>query len=71
MSGSKQYIPVDLNQGYPAGDEIYYECGICGDDVPSIPAHAVACRCRNIIVDVDAGRVSVKDPSKFRAFIAA
>lgn len=60
----------DVNQlsGYPAGNDIFYECGICGDSVPSKPRNAAACTCRNIIVDADSGRVSVKDKSKFRAY---
>jgi len=46
--------------GFPAGPEIFYECPVCHDVVPSLPLHAEACSCRNLIVDVDAGRVSVK-----------
>lgn len=71
MSDERKYLDVDPARGYPAGDSIRYECLACGDALPSIPAHAAACGCRNVIVDVDAGRVSVKDAAKFRAYVTA
>lgn len=54
--------------GYPAGSDIFYECKTCGDVIPSRPENAAACSCRNVIVDADAGRVSVKNKGKFRAY---
>ena len=45
----------------PAGGDIYYLCSLCGDRIESIPIHGAACECRNIIVDVDAGRISIKN----------
>ncbi len=68
---TKTYVSVDPARGYPAGANLSYECGVCGDVLPSMPPHAVACKCRNVIVDVDAGRVSVKDPTKFKIFSVA
>jgi hypothetical protein len=68
MHDKKNYIPFNPSGGYPAGDEVYYECGVCGEEVPSMPKYATACKCRNIIVDVDAGRVSVRDIAKFHVF---
>lgn len=64
----RNYLDVDFSKGYPAGTDIRYECAVCGDTLPSMPKHSVACKCRNVIVDVDAGRVAVKDSSKFRAY---
>jgi hypothetical protein len=69
MSEEKKYINFDLAKGYPAGDKIQYECVNCGDILLSIPMNSMACKCRNIIVDVDAGRVTVKDGNKFRTYI--
>jgi hypothetical protein len=65
---NRQYIGFNSSQGFPAGERIRYECGICGEDVASMPQHAAACKCRNIIVDVDAGRIAVKDSSKMKAY---
>lgn len=65
----RNYLNVDFSKGYPVGADIRYECGVCGGTLPSMPEHSVACKCRNVIVDVDAGRVAVKDGSKFRACV--
>lgn len=68
MSVSRRYLTIQALFGYPAAADIFYECGNCGDAIPSRPANAAACTCRNIVVDADAGRVSVRDKSKFKAF---
>lgn len=68
MNDEKQYLTIDQSKGYPAGDTIRYECLTCGSVLLSIPVHAEACKCRNIIVDVDTGRITVKDITKFRAY---
>lgn len=65
---NRKYIEFNASNGFPAGERIRYECGICGETLLSIPQHAAACKCRNIIVDVDAGRVAVKDSSKMKAY---
>lgn len=65
---SRKYLFLNPLGGYPTGPDIFYECGICGDSVPSMPDNAAACSCRNIVVDADAGRVSVKDKGKFKAY---
>lgn len=69
MINDKQYLTFDPTKGFPAGEEIRYECLLCGDTLLSIPLHAVACKCRNVIVDVDAGRITVKDTNSFRAYV--
>ena len=64
----KKYIEFDFSKGFPAGERIRYECGICGDSIASTPKYSATCKCRNIIVDADAGRVAVKDPAKLKAY---
>lgn len=54
--------------GFPAGEKLRYECGICGDMVLSMPTNAAACKCSNIIVDADAGRISVKDETRIKVY---
>ena len=66
----RSYIESNFASGYPFGPNIRYECLLCGLVLASTPTNAVACACNNIIVDADAGRVAVKDISKFRAFRA-
>lgn len=64
----KKPIQFDPSKGFPVGDDISYTCEMCGESLPSLPVNAVACKCRNIVVDADAGRVSVKGDSKIRAY---
>ncbi len=49
------------NAPVPAGRDIYYLCSLCGDRIESTPIHGAACECRNIIVDVDAGRIAINN----------
>lgn len=65
---NRKYIKFDATKGYPAGERIRYECGICGVTLASMPEYSVPCKCRNIIVDAEAGRVAVKDLAQFRAY---
>ena len=65
----RNYLSCDFSKGYPAGASIRYECGVCGSTIPSMHEHSVACKCRNVIVDVDAGRVAVKDNGKLKAYV--
>lgn len=60
---------VDLKQGFPMGESINYRCLVCGEVLRSVPPYAVACKCRNVIVDVDAGCVTVKDALRLEAYI--
>lgn len=54
-------IPFDPQQGYPAGDALFYECLNCGTIIPSRPTDSTTCRCGNISLDVDYGRLSIKE----------
>lgn len=65
---NRKYIKFDATRGYPAGARVRYECGICGVNLASMPEHSVACKCRNIIVDAEAGRVAVKDLTQLLAY---
>lgn len=49
----------------PRGKNIFYECKICNDILPSQPKDNVACSCDNIYIDVDYIRLVVKDLNKF------
>ncbi len=68
MIMAKEYVAFDpkMTGGYPAARDLYYECGTCGELVPSLPADNAFCSCRNIIVDVEAGRISIKRHSDVR-----
>ena len=64
----KIYHSYDPERGYPAGSNLYYECLKCGDIVPSLPIDNIFCSCRNIAIDVDYGRISIKDHSLIKLF---
>lgn len=65
---NRKYFTFNPERGYPKGKNIYYECVTCGAVIPSVPPDNVGCRCGNIFVDVDSGRVAVTDVEKMRAF---
>lgn len=64
----KTYIQNFRVDSPPVGANVHYECLKCGSVLNSQPKYAVSCDCYNIIVDVDAGRFSVKDPLSLRVF---
>ena len=68
MSNKKEYVPFSPNAtgGYLAASDLYFECRNCGETVPSLPNENAYCKCRNIIVDIEAGRVSVKRPMEMK-----
>lgn len=65
---SNRYMQFDPNEGYPVGDNLFYECLSCGETVPSLPPDSTHCRCRNIMIDVDYGRISIQDHSLIRLY---
>ena len=65
---NRTYHSYNPKQGYPAGSNLYYECQKCGDVVPSLPKDSIFCSCRNIAIDVDYGRISIKDYSLVKLF---
>lgn len=64
----RKYLNFDPSKGYILGPNIFYECLRCGDVLPSQPEDGLGCSCRNIFIDVDAGRISVKDDSLLKIF---
>lgn len=64
----KAYITFDPDSGYPAGADIFYECLGCGETYPSMSTDSYRCSCGRLALDVDYGRLSVKDHRLFRAF---
>jgi hypothetical protein len=61
-------IPIDPEQGYPSGNDLFYECLRCGDIVPTTPTGNTGCACDNLQIDVDNGRVVVSSHSHLRLF---
>jgi hypothetical protein len=68
MMKEKRYISFDPAEGYPTGTDLSYECLNCGESVSSLPSGNTGCRCGNIFIDVDYGRMAVEDDAKIRLF---
>lgn len=68
MIMKKKYIRFDSGRGYPSGVDLRYECILCGDVLLSIPLDNVSCKCGNIRIDVDSGRVAVNESSAMKIF---
>lgn len=64
----REYLPIEPDKGYPAGGDLFYECLVCGDVIPSIPDDDTRCKCRNLTVDVGFSRMVIDDPTKARLF---
>jgi hypothetical protein len=62
----QQYVAIDPTQGYPTGDNLYYECQLCHEAVPSLPKDKSHCECYNVRIDMDAGRIAVNDLTKVK-----
>jgi hypothetical protein len=65
----RKYLTIDHDKGYPAGPAIYYECGKCGDVLASQPKENIGCSCSNIFIDVEWGRLAIRDHERFKAFV--
>ena len=50
----------DPSKGYPVGSQLFYHCKTCDTIVPSQPPDSMGCKCRNVFIDVDYARVSIK-----------
>lgn len=64
----KEYLNFDASKGYPTGRDLFYECTICGISIPSHPDVSMGCKCGNIFIDVDYGRVSIKREKEIKIF---
>lgn len=64
----KKYIKYDPNKSYPTGEDIFYECLKCHTASVSVPDESWSCKCGNVMLDIDYGRLSVKDQSLFTIY---
>lgn len=65
---ARTFIPYDPSQGYPAGDDRFFECLFCGTIVPTLPGDNTGCPCGNLRIDVDYGRAMVRNHGHLRLF---
>ncbi len=62
----KTYVDFDPKAGYPRAADLFYECETCHALLSSMPTDNTHCDCYNILIDVEAGRMAVKDNSLIR-----
>ncbi|HXR03249.1 MAG TPA: hypothetical protein VN836_00900 [Verrucomicrobiae bacterium] len=62
------YQHFDPANGYPVGNDLYYECLTCGNVIPSTSKKNVRCACRNVAIDAAAGRLTVQSNEKIKLF---
>lgn len=67
----RTYQAYNPAAGYPAGENLFYECTLCGKVTHSLPKESFSCACSNLMIDVDYGRVTIKNHSAVRLFSAA
>lgn len=68
INSKREYVLERFSNGFPAEANIYYECMVCGAVLPSIPNSCIKCKCGNISIDIDYGRVSVIEQEKIKVF---
>ena len=64
----RSYHTFDPSAGYPAGSGMFYECLRCGGIVPSLPKESTHCKCRNIMIDAEYGRITIQAQPLVRLF---
>jgi hypothetical protein len=67
----RQYQDFDSAKPYPVGRDLFYECSICGNIIPSAGTKGGGCKCRNIVVDVEFHRLEIRDRTKVKLFSLA
>ena len=65
---NRHYIPLEPRSGYPVQHGLFYECLRCGETISSVPSDSSHCKCRNIMIDTDYGRISIQDHSQVRLY---
>jgi len=64
----KKYLDFVPNGSLPPGKDKFLECLLCGETVPVYPEHNTRCMCQNIRVDMEYGRVAIRDWNAIKLF---
>lgn len=54
----------DLHRDRPRSPDLFYLCRRCGSLVASTPPDNQGCRCGDVFVDIDAGRLLLRNPDR-------
>src|SRR5262245_54864674 len=62
----KEYSSSDFSKSYPGGIDLSYECKRCGDVLPSLPTGFARCKCSNIEISLEDGRMHIESHADAR-----
>jgi ribosomal protein S26 len=65
----RREIHFNPKRCWPSAEGLFYQCMRCGEVIPSKPAVCTGCRCRNIFIDVDAGRLAAEHEDAIKLFV--
>ncbi|WP_339912216.1 hypothetical protein, partial [Symmachiella dynata] len=55
----------------PREDDVLYRCTKCGGMIPSRVSHSIGCGCRNIAIDMDYFRLTVRACLLIQEFVGS
>lgn len=64
----KKYLSFVPNGSLPFGSNVFLECLQCGEIVPLSLEKNTRCKCQNIRLDAEYGRVAIRDWSAIKLF---
>lgn len=64
----KNYLSFVPNGRLPSGKSVFIECLQCGEIVPTKPDNNTHCKCENVWLDADYGRVVIRDWNLIKVF---
>jgi len=65
----RREIHFDPKRGWPSAEGLFYQCMRCGEVILSKPTTSVRCKCANIRIDVDAGRLAAEQEDAIKLFV--
>ena len=65
------YQTFDPTEDYRASKNLFYECAVCGNAVPSLSRKSVRCTCQNIRVQNSSGSAKIQNRAKVKLFSLA
>jgi hypothetical protein len=65
---NREYRRFDPAESHPVEKNLFYECLACGNTVHSMSKKGSSCKCQNVMIDADSGRIKIRDNAKVKLF---
>ena len=62
------YKSFDTENHPPTGKNLFYECLVCENVIPSLQKGKTTCACKNILIESNSNRVVIRNKSKVKLF---